>query len=291
MRPGGHAGTEGLSRWLVALIAVATGAIVANLYYAQPVLHQVSRTFHSGPGATSSVITATQVGYAAGLLLDRPAGRPPPAARPRDAPLRRGRGGPRRLRPGPQPLVLRPVLGRGRCRLGGRPGHDPLRRRHGPRGAAGTGRGPDHDRSAHGHPARPHRLGLGRPGGRVAGHLLALGGAHGLLRRRALARPAGRGRPPAPQLPRTRRLVAPPARHRAGAAPAGLARRLRLRHVQRAVDDAGLLALGQPLPLLQRGDRPLRAGGRRRDRGGQPGRQVGRRRAMSLPPPSLPASC
>jgi predicted MFS family arabinose efflux permease len=55
-------------------MAVATGAVVANLYYAQPVLHQVSRAFHSGPGTTSSVITATQVGYAAGLLLIVPLG-------------------------------------------------------------------------------------------------------------------------------------------------------------------------------------------------------------------------
>ncbi len=65
---------HGLSRALVALIAVATGAVVANLYYAQPVLHQVGRTFHSGPGATSSIITATQIGYAAGLLLIVPLG-------------------------------------------------------------------------------------------------------------------------------------------------------------------------------------------------------------------------
>jgi predicted MFS family arabinose efflux permease len=63
-----------LSRALVVLIAVATGAIVANLYYAQPLLHQVARTFGSGPGATSSVITAAQVGYAAGLLLIVPLG-------------------------------------------------------------------------------------------------------------------------------------------------------------------------------------------------------------------------
>ena len=56
------------------LIAVATGAVVANLYYAQPVLHQVARAFRSGPGATSSVITATQIGYAAGLLLVVPLG-------------------------------------------------------------------------------------------------------------------------------------------------------------------------------------------------------------------------
>ena len=59
---------------MVALIAVATGAVVANLYYAQPVLHQVARSFHSGPGPTSSIITATQIGYAAGLLLVVPLG-------------------------------------------------------------------------------------------------------------------------------------------------------------------------------------------------------------------------
>ena len=56
------------------IIAVATGAVVANLYYAQPVLHQVARQFHSGPGPTSLIITATQIGYAAGLLLVVPLG-------------------------------------------------------------------------------------------------------------------------------------------------------------------------------------------------------------------------
>jgi predicted MFS family arabinose efflux permease len=58
----------------VIVIAVATGAIVANLYYAQPVLHQVARQFGTGPGPTASVITASQVGYAAGLLLIVPLG-------------------------------------------------------------------------------------------------------------------------------------------------------------------------------------------------------------------------
>ena len=48
--------------------------MVANLYYAQPVLHQVARSFHSGPGPTSSIIAATQIGYAAGLLLVVPLG-------------------------------------------------------------------------------------------------------------------------------------------------------------------------------------------------------------------------
>jgi predicted MFS family arabinose efflux permease len=63
-----------LSRSLVTLIAVATGAVVANLYYAQPVLHLVAHDFHSGSGLASLIITATQIGYAAGLLLVVPLG-------------------------------------------------------------------------------------------------------------------------------------------------------------------------------------------------------------------------
>ncbi len=55
-------------------MAVATGAIVANLYYAQPLLHLVARDFHSGSAAASLIITCTQVGYAAGLLLVVPLG-------------------------------------------------------------------------------------------------------------------------------------------------------------------------------------------------------------------------
>jgi len=55
-------------------MAVATGAVVANLYYAQPVLHDVGRDFHSGAGPTALVITSAQIGYAAGLLLIVPLG-------------------------------------------------------------------------------------------------------------------------------------------------------------------------------------------------------------------------
>jgi predicted MFS family arabinose efflux permease len=65
---------QGLSSRLVLLMAVATGAVVANLYYAQPLLNQVSRTLHVGSAGASTVVTATQVGYAAGLLLIVPLG-------------------------------------------------------------------------------------------------------------------------------------------------------------------------------------------------------------------------
>jgi predicted MFS family arabinose efflux permease len=65
---------SGISRNLVTLIAVATGVVVANLYYAQPVLHLVARDFHGGSGIASLIITASQIGYAAGLLLIVPLG-------------------------------------------------------------------------------------------------------------------------------------------------------------------------------------------------------------------------
>src|SRR5580704_559757 len=48
--------------------------MVANLYYAQPVLHEVAHDFHSGSGPASLIITCTQVGYAAALLLVVPLG-------------------------------------------------------------------------------------------------------------------------------------------------------------------------------------------------------------------------
>lgn len=63
-----------LSSRLVLLMAVTTGAVVANLYYAQPLLDEVSRSLHVGSAAASTVVTATQIGYAAGLLLVVPLG-------------------------------------------------------------------------------------------------------------------------------------------------------------------------------------------------------------------------
>ncbi len=63
-----------LSNRLVAVMAVATGAIVANLYYAQPLLHEMARDFGVGAAAVAVVVTCTQVGYAGGLLLVVPLG-------------------------------------------------------------------------------------------------------------------------------------------------------------------------------------------------------------------------
>lgn len=65
---------KGLSRGLVLLLAVATGASVANLYYAQPLLHTIAAALHSTPATAALLVTASQVGYAAGLILLVPLG-------------------------------------------------------------------------------------------------------------------------------------------------------------------------------------------------------------------------
>jgi len=58
----------------IALLAFAGAATVANLYYSQPLLAMIGRELHATPGAVSGVSTATQLGYALGLLLLVPLG-------------------------------------------------------------------------------------------------------------------------------------------------------------------------------------------------------------------------
>jgi predicted MFS family arabinose efflux permease len=67
-------GISGISRGLVLLLAVACGTSVANLYYAQPLLHTISVAFHSGSGTTGLIVTGSQVGYLIGLALLVPLG-------------------------------------------------------------------------------------------------------------------------------------------------------------------------------------------------------------------------
>jgi predicted MFS family arabinose efflux permease len=62
------------SRRLIWLLTVATGVSVANLYYNQPLLSEIARTFRSSTRAVGSIATLTQAGYAVGLLLFVPLG-------------------------------------------------------------------------------------------------------------------------------------------------------------------------------------------------------------------------
>lgn len=63
-----------IDRRLVLLLAVASGAAVANLYYAQPLLDRIAAELGTSTGFAGLVVTASQVGYAAGLLLLVPLG-------------------------------------------------------------------------------------------------------------------------------------------------------------------------------------------------------------------------
>jgi predicted MFS family arabinose efflux permease len=61
-------------RLIVLTMAVACGLAVANLYYAQPLLALVAGSFHVSQGTATIVVTATQFGYAIGLLVLLPLG-------------------------------------------------------------------------------------------------------------------------------------------------------------------------------------------------------------------------
>ncbi len=63
-----------LSAGLLGFLAAMAGATVANLYYAQPLLAHIARSFHVTPGRAGLVPVATQIGYAAGLTLIVPLG-------------------------------------------------------------------------------------------------------------------------------------------------------------------------------------------------------------------------
>ncbi|MFS2014464.1 MFS transporter [Azospirillum sp. CT11-132] len=63
-----------LSRSLVVLMALACGVVVANIYYAQPLVGLIGPAVGLSPETASLVVTLTQVGYGAGLVLLVPLG-------------------------------------------------------------------------------------------------------------------------------------------------------------------------------------------------------------------------
>ncbi|PWC84183.1 MFS transporter [Azospirillum sp. TSH100] len=63
-----------LSRSLVMLMALACGVVVANIYYAQPLVGLIGPAVGLSPETASLVVTLTQVGYGAGLVLLVPLG-------------------------------------------------------------------------------------------------------------------------------------------------------------------------------------------------------------------------
>ena len=53
---------------------MATGVAVANNYYAQPLLATIRASFHAGSGVAGLIVTASQIGYAVGLVFVLPLG-------------------------------------------------------------------------------------------------------------------------------------------------------------------------------------------------------------------------
>ncbi|GAB7058886.1 MFS transporter [Streptomyces mexicanus] len=72
--PAATAPGAGPSRGLVGLLAVACGLTVANLYYAQPLLSSLRGSFGIDTVTAGALITVTQLGYAAGMVLLVPLG-------------------------------------------------------------------------------------------------------------------------------------------------------------------------------------------------------------------------
>lgn len=58
-----------IPKWLMLLLAVSCGLIVANLYYAQPLVGPISAALGLSAAASGTIVTVTQIGYVVGLLF------------------------------------------------------------------------------------------------------------------------------------------------------------------------------------------------------------------------------
>src|SRR3954469_15306222 len=60
--------------WMTLFLAAACGLIVANNYYAQPLVGPISAELGLSPKAAGLIVSLTQIGFGAGLLLLVPLG-------------------------------------------------------------------------------------------------------------------------------------------------------------------------------------------------------------------------
>jgi len=65
---------QDIAGWMITLLAAACGIIVANLYYAQPLIGPIAVATGISPGAAGLIVTLAQIGYGLGLLFIVPAG-------------------------------------------------------------------------------------------------------------------------------------------------------------------------------------------------------------------------
>lgn len=63
-----------LSTRMIFLFSLTSGLAVANVYSAQPLLESIAASLNVSPGSIGAVVTATQIGYAIGLIFLVPLG-------------------------------------------------------------------------------------------------------------------------------------------------------------------------------------------------------------------------
>ena len=63
-----------MTRGMVMLFAFCCGAIVANIYYAQPIIELIAPDIGLTPAMASLIVSLTQIGYALGLFFLVPLG-------------------------------------------------------------------------------------------------------------------------------------------------------------------------------------------------------------------------
>jgi predicted MFS family arabinose efflux permease len=65
---------QGMSKLMTLMFAIAGGAAVGNLYWAQPLLIKIAADMGVAAASAGLLVTVTQIGYAAGVLLFVPLG-------------------------------------------------------------------------------------------------------------------------------------------------------------------------------------------------------------------------
>ena len=65
---------QGLTRAQIGIMAVAAGVCVANIYYNQPILHEIAATFGSSESEAGLISVLSQAGYGLGLFFITPLG-------------------------------------------------------------------------------------------------------------------------------------------------------------------------------------------------------------------------
>lgn len=61
--------SQHLNKWHVMLMAMATGLIVANIYYSQPLIILISKEFNVSESNAGQINFYTQMGYALGCFF------------------------------------------------------------------------------------------------------------------------------------------------------------------------------------------------------------------------------